>query len=642
LKNSISIAFTAIALFLAPNLHDHSLSYLYFIATLGLLLSIILTNLICAYHSITKIPVNHFILFFLCFIAWSFLSLTWSPAPSDSLYSAVIFLILPLGLLISFWSTPKQQKYFHLALAAFILVTLTVTYYQKFTLITILPAPGFFSNKNTNAIFITMLVLPFCANFLSKNESIYIKHATGFIIACGSFIIALTVSRGALLGLGIGIFIFLIHTILEKKAIKDFLKLAVYLVTGFLFAEFLTGASYLNRAINLSSSNNLTTISAGRDYIWNSGIQMYLEQPFLGRGLNMFHWLFPQFRHINAPDIGQFAHNDYLQFLIELGPIGLLLFIGFIISFLASSYLLYIKTPNYNQKLHTLGLITACIAVFTHSFFTFNFYQPAPLLLMGLYMGIIAQRLNHLKIQPSISFIPSKIKKLTKTGYVGILTATSLLALYLISINSFTLYKVFHSYPNNLIALENTIQASSLIPYKEEYIATEANLYVQLLSNDTHMFSDEGKQQLIEQGKKAANKAIKSNPFRDLNHINKAKLYLFDRPQQLNHYQTIVNSFSEATRLAPFNLQTRLDFADALMHFNKKKKALEVLMGGLERRYFSNYDNGILYLQILLTLVIQTNDSGAIENIKQQINQLLDKKGPGGYFTLKRFNIHKR
>ncbi|NOR69049.1 MAG: hypothetical protein GQ532_05050 [Methylomarinum sp.] len=641
MKKSTAILLTAIALFLTPNLHNHSLSYLYFIVALGLLLSIVLVKQFYAFHSVIKIPTNSYTLFFLCFVAWSFLSILWSPVPSDSFYSALIFLVLPLGLLISFWSTSKQQQYFHLTLAAYIVIIMIKAYYQRFIDPSHLLAPGFFLNKNTNAIFIAMLLLPFCTCFLTEKTT-YKKHIIGFVIACGTFIIALTVSRGALLGLGIGIIILLTHVLLEKQAIKNFLKLTSYLFSGFVLAEFLTGASYLNRAVNLSSSNNLTTISAGRDYIWNSGLQMYLEQPFLGRGFNMFHSLFPQFRHLNAPDIGQFAHNDYLQFLIELGPIGLLFFIGFIITFLKSSYTLYSKTADHNQKLQTLGLITACIAVFTHSFFTFNFYQPAPLLLMGLYMGIITQRLDHLKIQLSLSFIPCKIIFFTKTGYIGILTAMSVVILYFISINSFTLYKVFSTYPNNLIALENTIQASSLTPFKEEYFATEANIYTLLLSKDAHMFNSEGKHQLIELGKKAVDKAIIGNPFRDLNYSNKAKLYLFDSTEQENHSQTIINSFSEAIRLDPFNLQSRLDLADALMHFNKKQDALNALTGGLERRYFSNYQNGILYLQILLALVIPTNDSEAIENIKQQIDQLLDKKGTGGYFTLQSFDQHQK
>jgi len=634
LKNNLPIVLTAITLFLAPKLHDHSFSYLYFIGTLSLLLSVTLFKLLSAYNTVITVPTNNYVLFFTGFTAWSFLSISWSPVPSDSFYSAVIFLVLPLSLLLAFWSTVKQQHTFYLALAAFILITLAKTYYQRFILVPQLPAPGFFSNKNTNATFIAMILLPFCTYFLTEKQARYKRHFTGLIIACGSFIITLTVSRGALLGLCIGLFLILLHTLFEKQSIKTYLILLGYLALGFLIAELLTGSSYSTRLINQSVSSNMTTISTGRDYIWNSGLQMYLEQPILGRGLNMFHWLFPQFRHIDAPDIGQFAHNDYLQFLIELGPIGFTLMIGFVITFLKSSWMLYLKTADKDQKLFYLGLIAACIAVLTHSLFTFNLYQPAPLLLLGLYIGVLTQGLDKQKLQKTLSVTPSKIKRLTKTGYIGIITSIALVFVYFVAINSLTLFKVYQTYPNNLVALDNTIQATTLTPYKEEYVATQANLYRQLLSMDAHMFSEQGKQQLFEQGIEASDLAIKQNPFRDLNYTNKAHLYLLHATADLNHFDEIVNAYSEAVRLNPFNLETRLHFADALMKFNEKEMAFNVLNGGLGRTYVSKYQNGILYLQILLALVITSNDQPAIERIKHQINVLLDKKEQGGYFTL--------
>jgi O-antigen ligase len=637
LNNIVPIALTAIALFLATNLHNHSLSYLYFISSFTLLLSIVFIKLFTYYNSSIKLPDNSYILLFLLFTGWSLLSTIWSPAPSDSFYSAIIFLVFPLGLLLGFWSNSKQQQYFPLALAIFIIITLIKAYYQKFILVPHLHAPGFFSNKNTNATFIAMILLPFSTYFLTGKGTTYKKHVIGIIIACSTFIITLTVSRGAVLGLGLGLLLIFAHNLLEKHSIRSFLILIAYLLLGVLIAEMLTGANYFDRVIKQSITTDITTISTGRDYIWNSGWQMYLEQPFLGRGLNMFHWLFPQFRHSDSPDIGQFAHNDYLQFLIELGPIGFFLFIGFVLTFLKSSWLLYTKTADKDQKLSTLGLITPCIAVLIHSVFTFNLYQPAPLLLMGLYMGVLTQRLEQLKLQKSITFIPSKIKIVTKTGYIGILSSVSLILIYFIATESLSLYKVYQSYPNNLVALENTLQASSLAPYKEEYIATQANLYVELLSKDADMFTEEGKQQLIDKGIATVEDAIKKNPFRDLNQINKARLYLFNTTEHSNYFTEISNGYSEAIRLDPFNLQTRLHFTDILMGFEKKEDAIKIMRGGLDRTYVSNYKNGILYLQSLLALVITTNNQPAIENIKQQLDNLIDKKGKGGRFTLQNY-----
>ena len=96
LKNNLPVVLTAITLFLAPNLHDHSFSYLYFIGTFSILVSITLFKLFSAYNTAITVPTNNYALFFIGFTAWSLLSINWSPVPSDSFYSAVIFLVFPL------------------------------------------------------------------------------------------------------------------------------------------------------------------------------------------------------------------------------------------------------------------------------------------------------------------------------------------------------------------------------------------------------------------------------------------------------------------------------------------------------------------------------------------------------------------
>ena len=228
LKNNLPIALTAITLFLAPNLHNHSFSYLYFIATLSILLSIILFKLTAAYNAIIKFPSNNYFLLCIGFIAWALLSGFWSPTPSDSFYSAVILLTLPLSLLIGFWSTTKQQQYFYIALAVFILITLAKAYYQRFIIIPHQPAAGFFSNKNTNASFISMVLLPICAQFLSTKINKYTQNLYGVLLFIGSFIIALTLSRGAVLGFTIGLSLLLLHTLYHKRPFIPFIKLISY------------------------------------------------------------------------------------------------------------------------------------------------------------------------------------------------------------------------------------------------------------------------------------------------------------------------------------------------------------------------------------------------------------------------------
>jgi len=252
-------------------------------------------------------------------------------------------------------------------------------------------------------------------------------------------------------------------------------------------------------------------------------------------------------------------------------------------------------------------------------------------------MGVLTQKLDQLKLQQSASFMPSRIKQLTKTGYTSILAFISLLLIYFAYINALALYKIDQIYPNNLITLENAIQVSNSIPSKESYHALQADLYVQLLSKDAHMFTDKGKQQLIERGLIAVEAAIEKNPYRDLNYINKARLYLFKTTQHSNYFSEIFNGYSKAIKLDPFNLQTRMHFSDILMQFGKSDEAIKILRDGLDRTYVSNYKNGIMYLRSLLALVITTKNQPAVENIQQQLDKLIDKKGKGGRFTLQNY-----
>ncbi len=634
----IPVAISAIALFFSTLLHDHSFSYFYFIIAICLLLTLIITKFSCSFNNAITLPTTPPLLLFLLFLFWAFLSTYWSPVSGDSLYTASIFLILPSALLVGFWSTKSQQHYFLLAFVLFILISLPKTIDQRFFTDPYLLAPGLFSNKNTNGIFISLLLLPLSVFFLGASSGTFKKQAIGFIIAAGSFMLTLTVSRGALLGLSIGLILISLHCFREKSSLKLYAGLLTYLLSGFLIAEFLTESRFTTRLLDQSVSTDISTISTGRDYLWQSGLKMYLEHPLLGRGLNMFHWLFPQFRHPDAPDLGQFVHNDYLQILIELGPIGLILILSFVFSVVKMSANIYFNSQNTEEKLYTLGIITPCLALFIHSLFSFNLYQPATLLLLGLYLGVISQRYCQINKQCYL-FVPAKFQFFSRSGYFGIVSAFSLVVIYFALINSLSLHLAYGSYSNNLLKLENIIQASKLSPKKEEYIALQADLYHQLLAKDTHMFTEQGKQQLLERGLAAAEKASQQNPYRDLNYRNKAALYIVSAQTGGKNFTEIVNAYQSAIQFDPYNLESRLHFADALMQKNMKEKALKVLQGGLEKSYYNQYQNGVLYLQTVLALVATTNNQAAIENLKQQINALLEKQSTkkGGGYTLRAY-----
>ena len=91
---------------------------------------------------------------------------------------------------------------------------------------------GFFANKNTNASFISMILLPICAQFLNSKINKNTQTLYGVLLFIGAFILSLTLSRGAVMGLTIGLTLLLFHTLLHKQALTTFIKLTIYLSTG--------------------------------------------------------------------------------------------------------------------------------------------------------------------------------------------------------------------------------------------------------------------------------------------------------------------------------------------------------------------------------------------------------------------------
>ncbi|MBW6454173.1 MAG: O-antigen ligase family protein [Methyloprofundus sp.] len=544
--------------------------------------------------------------------------------------------LFPTAAIIGFWSTAKQQGYFHIFLIFLLLTIFWKACEQSFLLVPHLPAPGFFANKNTNAIFICMLILPICTTFLSTLANKQSKVIYGSLLFIGGFIISLTVSRGAVLGLTIGLIFLLTHLLLSKQTLSQFIILIIVLATGYLSADFINSGANWQRLTQQTLTTNINSISSGRGYLWESGWHMFLDQPLLGWGLHMFHWLFPQYRHIDAPDLGQYVHNDYFQFLIELGPIGFLLFIGFVITFLVSAKKLYVLTTDQEEKLASLGLIAACVAVFTHSFFTFNLYQPAPLLLLGLYIGVLTQRLNRVTTKNNILFQASKFT--TPTGYFSILTIFSLALIYVTSANVISIKKIYSLSKNNLIALEEAETARLLTSYKQSILAIQLYLYIDLLYNEKNHLTKDGRKYLLDRGIKVSQEAIHKNPYSNFNYINRAKLYLLTSKQDYpNKIKEIKAAYNQAIKLDPFSLFARVEYVKALMHFNEKQEAINVFEGGLGRRYYGNFKDPIYYLQMLLALMSDSENETAIDSLKQQIDTLRERPGSEGFYILQAY-----
>ncbi len=65
--------------------------------------------------------------------------------------------------------------------------------------------------------------------------------------------------------------------------------------------------------------------------IWRDSIQLFSDYPFLGSGLGTFRDYYPRYKSIEGIRTTQYAHNEYLNILVEMGLVGFLIFFWMVV-----------------------------------------------------------------------------------------------------------------------------------------------------------------------------------------------------------------------------------------------------------------------------------------------------------------------
>lgn len=116
---------------------------------------------------------------------------------------------------------------------------------------------------------------------------------------------------------------------------------------------------------------------AGRVEVWRETVSLVRAYPLFGCGLGGFESAFPAFKKSRANVDQDYAHNDYLQYLAELGLVGFVLAVVPCILIAVNAWRLWRSSTG----LQWLGLacISSILAIGLHSFVDFNLYVPANL-----------------------------------------------------------------------------------------------------------------------------------------------------------------------------------------------------------------------------------------------------------------------
>lgn len=208
-------------------------------------------------------------------------------------------------------------------------------------------------------------LLVFCGIILMGIAIVFSTSRSGVFILIFTFI----------LFSGLTALFFDIHN-LPKKRTKRLLRLAFLLIV---FISLYVGIDGMLQRFSLDK-----LLHEGRPTFWAHAMRTFSDFPLFGTGLGTFGALYPNIEGETGLLVLNHAHNDYLEYLSELGIIGFGLLLGGIIYLTIISFLTWIVRRHPGVKGLGLGAFVSLTAIFIHSFTDFNLHIPANMVLFSV------------------------------------------------------------------------------------------------------------------------------------------------------------------------------------------------------------------------------------------------------------------
>jgi O-antigen ligase len=340
-------------------------------------------------------------------VAWQ--SISYSSLKSLAWWTFLLSLLLFFIVLRKTVTSPRHLKlliYILLGLATAealygllqaLIPTLGVLWMEK----TFGNARGTYINRNHFAGFMEMILplgLGYTLALGNWKEKLSLKALLStdrpnfqFFLAIGLAVMVLALlfskSRAGITGWGLGFltFVLLVHS--GSNGIPRSFWVITGIIIGMVtFYSFKIGVDpILERFLRIS------TDASRLDY-WRDTLVIVKDHPF-GIGLATFRQVFPIYNVSTLADATPYyAHNDYLQLLVETGWIGFAALVGGFYIFLVKSFR---KVRQMRLQADPLGFFLAVgalsglVSIAFHSFFDFNLQMPANCVYFVMLMGIV-------------------------------------------------------------------------------------------------------------------------------------------------------------------------------------------------------------------------------------------------------------
>jgi len=396
-------------------------------------------------HRGISLPITLVSISVLVGLFWIFITIPVSVTPGISFQVAWVLTALPLAYFsavsrnrvsVEKW---RVEHYLLRFLASAVMLTALI----EFVLIGSRPT-SVFLDINVLAAFCNLFIFPTAVTLCVRWQTLGLKRTILSInfafLLLAMFCLASTASRGGQIAFIIGVTAFsMIMASSQQKAWIPGIALILLLIgTSIMLAPFRIDPNTLERLSHLAHDQSLND----RIEMLKSAFHMYRDAPWYGFGLGTYKVLYPMYRSAKELSTsGDLAHNDYLQFLAEGGPILFAVILVLATSVLLACVRLWraarTTALHDEQFLESVGLACSLLCIFIHAALNFIFYVLPISLIAGFYLARLdSLRTDAVRSVDLSSAISPRIAKLLIVSLITFVTATIGLQAAFVSISS--------------------------------------------------------------------------------------------------------------------------------------------------------------------------------------------------------------
>jgi O-antigen ligase len=206
-------------------------------------------------------------------------------------------------------------------------------------------------------------------------------------------------------GLAIGVRVLHIEPSFKASLWRKWVPIAMVAVVISLSFVFLPTDALISRFADLAKTE---TISADtRAQIWRESMGLAKAFPIFGCGLGGYESAFLRFKTVAPMNTVDFAHNDYLQVLAEMGIVGFTVGLLLLLLVLRSALRGALYGHSLDDRMMSVACVASLTAILIHSFADFNMYVPVNALAVAWIAGIAGVRLTGLRKRPAVRTAPA-------------------------------------------------------------------------------------------------------------------------------------------------------------------------------------------------------------------------------------------